>query len=84
MNEGATTRSNRQVESVRKIITLLKNLEQRVGFLEMKMDLLNDHTKKGNDTRNLIAFVVAIKVVLDGMGHIDVGQIGQLLKLFGG
>lgn len=75
---------NNHAEILRKINSNLRNIEQRLAFLEVKMDQHLRHTKDGNNSRNVIMILVAAKVFFEGFQSIDLNTIGHLVKMFGG
>ena len=77
-------RVNQHADVLRKISGNLRNVEQRLAFIEVKVDHLNDKTKEGNWTRNGIALMIATKILFEGFGSIDWDSVGHLMKVFSG
>lgn len=64
----------------RKVERQLTNIEQRIGFLEVKMEANNKLQASGNGTRNLMLGAVVLKLLTDGLHNIDLTTLMQLLR----
>ncbi len=74
-------RLNKQANALNIMAQSVRNIDQRLGFLEAKLEQQLATTKSGNTTRNLIAGMVAVKMLFEGL---NIGTLESLLKLMGG
>jgi hypothetical protein len=84
MGPDLIKRVNAQSELLKALKRHMANVEERLGFLEAKMDQHMKVTKDGNSTRNIIAIMVAAKVLFEGFGSLDWTAIGHLIKTLNG
>ena len=82
-----TQRINQHADVLRKMSRSLTNIEQRLAFLEVKADQAIKTSQSGNNTRNLIAVVVVVKILFEGVASVNstnLEHVTNLLKLLGG
>lgn len=77
-----------KVQSHSRVLNNIKvtigNIDQRIGFIESKLESIDERTKSGNDVRKWIGLVVVVKILFDGFGSVDWNGVKQLLQLIGG
>lgn len=71
---------NHHTQLLRDMCLSMRNVDQRILNLDLKVEHLQQAVKDGNSTRNIIALLIAAQVLFNGLAAVNWSLAFELLK----